>query len=94
MLCNGHHVADVDVPRAGADLNRLRLADVYLRYEHVVGVRMLFDGENFARNDVFYVRGEVLGYLNLGAGYGHGLGEFSVAHLVQTEVDKFIEPFS
>ena len=60
----------------------------------MVGVRVLFDGEYPARNDVFHVRGEVLGYLDLGAGYGHGLGKIVVVYLVHAEVYELIEPFS
>ena len=90
----GHQVAHMDVPRAGADLNRLLPAHVELADQHVVGIGVLLEGEDTPHLHVFHPGGEVFGDLHLGAGDAHGLGKRLVAHLVQAQVNKLIEPFS
>ena len=90
----GDKIALVDVPRAGADLDGLAQTDVNLRDQHVVGVGVLFELEDFADLDVFDARTQVLGHLNLGAGDGHGLGKGSVVVPVKRQVYELIEPFS
>jgi hypothetical protein len=90
-LRHGHKVAHVDVPRAGDDLQGRGLAHVDKGDEHVVGIRVLFDGEDLAHHDVLYLGAQVLGGLLLGAGQGHGLGKVAVAGV---HLNEFVEPFS
>ena len=91
---SGDQIADVYVPGAGADLNRVFFADVELRDEHVVGVRVLFQRLDPADNNVADRLGEVARDLDLGAGDAHRLGKGMVVHLIERQIDKFIEPFS
>ena len=87
-------VSDMDVPRAGAYLDRLALSHVDLSDQHMVGVGVLFYGEYPADADVFHLLAEILGDLHLGAGDGHGLGKDLIVVFVKGKVDKLVEPFS
>ena len=68
------------------------LAHVQLADPHVVGVRVLFHGQNAPGHHVFQGVVQNLGDLHLGTGDGHGLGKVVVADL--PDVYKFIEPFA
>ena len=91
VLCHGDEIARVDVPRAGADLERLFFARVDHGDEHMVGIGVLFDGENFSHHHIFDLRTQVLGGLHLGAGHGHRFGKGT---LIRVHRDEVFEPFS
>ena len=91
MESHGHHVALVDVPGPGDNLDGLVFAHIQLADPHVVAVRVAFHFLNAARHHVGNFRAKILGGLHLGAGEGHGLGEIFI---VGVNRDKLAEPFS
>ena len=90
----GDELALVHVPGARADLHGLAAADVQLCDEHVVGVRVLFKLHDTADDDPADRLREVARDLHLRAGDAHRLGEGVVVHLLDRQIDEFIEPFS
>ena len=89
----GDEIALVHVPGAGADLYGLA-ADVELRDEHMVGVRVLFELHDAADDHLADRFGQIARDLHLRAGDGHRLGKGVVVHFFDRQVDEFIEPFS
>ena len=87
-------IPHVHVPRTGTDLNRLTLPHVDLGHQHVVGVGVLFDGQDLAHLYIFHFLAQVLGDFHLGAGDGHGLGKGLVVDFFQGQINKLIQPFS
>ena len=90
----GNHVALMHIPRAGAYLHGRLRADVYLRHQHVVGIRVLRDGKDPAHLDVLDALAQILGYLHLRAGDSHRLAEGAVVILIYRKINKLVEPFS
>ena len=88
VLGHGHQIAHMDIPCAGDDLGRLRLSHVDLADPHVVAVRVLFHGQNFAHHHVFQGLIQRRDGLHLGAGEGHGLVKLPVADV--GNIYKFI----
>ena len=86
-----HHVAGVDVPGTGDDLDRLRLPHVQLADPHVVAVRVVLHGQDAAHHYIGDLSSQVLGGLHLGTREGHGLGKLFV---IGVNVHKLAEPFS
>ena len=73
VLCDRADLADGvgrHVRCAGYNLNRFALAEVELADFQVVGVRMVNNGKDFAGDNVFNLRAEVVDLLDLGAGHG------------------------
>lgn len=91
MFRHRDNVTHVNVPCTGADLNGFFFAHVNHRDEHMVGIRVLFDGKDLSDNDVLYFRAQILDSLDLRAGDGHSLGKISVVFI---DFNKLIEPFS
>ena len=89
--CHRHHVAHMDVPRAGDYLDGGFFAHVYHGDEHMVGIGMLFDGQYLAHHHVFDLRAQIGGDLLLGAGHGHSLRKLVVGRVY---LNKFVEPVS
>ena len=90
----GDQIPFMHVPCAGADLDGGVRAYVDLRYQHMVGVGVLFQLDDPPHFHVFHVLAQIPGDLHLGAGDGHGLGKGPVAHFAQRQIHKLIEPFS
>ena len=88
VLGHGHQIAHMDIPCAGDDLGRLRLSHVDLADPHVVAVRVLFHGQNFAHHYIFQGLIQRRDGFHLGAGEGHGLVKLSVADV--GNIYKFI----
>jgi hypothetical protein len=88
---HGDYVAHMYVPGAGANLYGLLFAHVHHNDEHVVGIRVLFNGDYPAYYDVLYFLAQIFGGLLLGAGEGHSLGKIPVAEI---DLHEFVEPFS
>ena len=88
VLGHGHQIAHMDIPCAGDDLGRLRLSHVDLADPHVVAVRVLFHGQNFAHHYIFQGFVQSRHRLHLGAGEGHGLVKLPVADV--GNIYKFI----
>ena len=91
MQGHGHHVAHMDVPRAGDDLDGSILAHLQLAHPHMVGVGVALHGQDAAHHDVGDLGPQILGDLHLGAGQGHGLRKIFIAGI---NGDKFVEPFT
>ena len=70
VLGDRDQIADVDVPRAGADLGDL-VAHVDLADPHMVGIGVADHFIDAADHDVFDLLAEVADLLDLGAGHGH-----------------------
>ena len=95
MQCDRDEVAGMDVPRAGDYLNGLDLTDIYLADPHMVGIGVLFHGEDLADENVFDLRAHILICLDLRAGQGHSLGKLMVVNIADgNAVNKLGEPFS
>ena len=91
MEGHGHHVPLVDVPGPGDDLDGLLFAHVQLADPHMVAVGVALHLHDAARRHVLNLRPQVLRDLHLGAGEGHGLGEFFI---IGVNGNKLAEPFS
>ena len=88
---HGHHIAGVDVPGAGDNLDGRALAHIQLADPHVVGIRVALHSEDGAHHDIGDLGSPVLGGLHLGAGEGHGLGK---VFIVGVDVHKLVQPLS
>ena len=88
---HGHHIAHVDVPGAGDDLDGGALAHVQPADPHMVRIRVPLHGEDGAHHHVGDLGPPVLGGLHLGPGEGHGLGEIFV---IGIDVHKLVQPLS
>ena len=91
---DGDDIALMDVPCAGADLDRLALADVYLGDEHMVGIGVLLDGDDAPDLHAVHGLAEIVRDLDLGAGDCHGLAEAMVVIFFKAEIDELVQPFS
>ncbi|CDB43859.1 unknown [Firmicutes bacterium CAG:240] len=88
-------IAGMDVPCAGNYLHRLCLTDVDQADPHMVGVGVLFHGEDLADENVIYFCSKILIGLDLRAGEGHSLGKLAVVYIADgNAVNKLSEPFS
>ena len=88
---HGHHVAGVDVPGAGDDLDGGALPHVQLADPHMVGIRVALHGEDGAHHHVGDLGPPVLGGLHLGPGEGHGLRELFI---IGINVHELVQPLS
>ena len=91
---DGDDIALMDVPCAGAYLDRLALADVYLGDEHMVGIGVLLDGDDAPDLHAVHGLAEIVRDLDLGAGDRHGLAECMVVIFFKAEIDELVQPFS
>ena len=91
VIADEHHIAGVDVPGAGDNLDGRALAHIQLADPHVVGIRVALHGEDGAHHDIGDLGSPVLGGLHLGAGEGHGLGK---VFIVGVDVHKLVQPLS
>ena len=90
MLGNRHHVAYVDVPGAGDDLDGLvGIAHADLAHPHMVRVGVALHGQNLAHHYVGDLGAQVGGDLHLGAGQSHSFRKFFIIGL---NSDKLVEP--
>ena len=88
-------IAGMDVPCAGNYLHRFCLTDVDLADPHMVGVGVLFHGENLADENIAYLGAHILIGLDLRAGESHSLGKLAVVYIADgNAVNKLSEPFS
>ena len=75
-----HHVGD-DIRRAGDDLDRLSFADIDHADNQLVGVRVLFDRENFSDDDLVETVIKFLEFFNLCPGERHRVRVFARGHV-------------
>ena len=91
MHGNRHQIAHVDVPGAGDDLDRLRLAHIDLADPHVVAVLVAGHFKHAAYQHVGNLSAQIVGDLHLGAGQSHGLSKFLIIGL---NGDELAEPLT
>ena len=90
VLRNGYKVALLEVRSAGDYLDRRVFSDVHLADNELVGVRVLFNGQDFSHHDVLDFFAFYFVALHLRATHRHRFREFFRRHF---GFGVFIEPF-
>ena len=92
MQGGGHQVAHMDVPRPSDDLDGLFLAHIQLADPHVVGVGVLFHGQDLAHHHVFDLVPGGLPAAHHGPGHGHVSGILLDGDVFDPDIGEILQP--